>query len=150
MKKLAVVTALVLLLAYGGVRAAEAPSADAGFGEELVRRLWATLKAGNMEQIASGMAQGFQSVHQDGARTREQQLALTKDLHLGAYTLSSFQTTRNGPVLVVTYLVSVAETIDGKRLSKKPEPRLSVFLETDGRWQWMAHANLKPLVEQAR
>ena len=59
--------------------------------------------------------------------------------------MSGFKATQNGPVIVVTYLVTVAETIDGKRLSKAPAPRLTVFLKTDKGWQWLAHANLHPL-----
>ena len=41
--------------------------------------------------------------------------------------------------------VSVEETIEGKRLSSKPDTRLTIFLKTDSGWQWIAHANLNPL-----
>jgi len=53
--------------------------------------------------------------------------------------------TRNGPVIVATYKVSVAEVIQGKKLDKKPAPRMSVFAETAQGWVWIAHANLKAM-----
>jgi hypothetical protein len=60
--------------------------------------------------------------------------------------LSKIEITRNGPVIVATYFVSVEETIKGMRLLKEPAaPRLSVFLKTGDGWKWIAHANLRPL-----
>jgi len=41
-------------------------------GEKLVRQLWADIKDRNTEGAGKMIAQGFQSVHQDGARNREQ------------------------------------------------------------------------------
>lgn len=98
-----------------------------------------------MERIEKTTAEGFQSVHQYGSNTREQEIKLIKTLNLGEYTLSDIEITQNGPVIVATYLVSVAETIKGTRLSQKPSTRLSVFLKTDSGWKWIAHANLKLL-----
>lgn len=116
-------------------------------GEKLVRQLWADMKARNMAAIEKTIAQGFQSAHEDGARDREEQIKLIQGLNMGDYILSDIKVTRNGPVIVVTYSVSVAETIEGKRLSTRPAPRLSVFLQTDKGWQWISHANLRPLKE---
>jgi hypothetical protein len=114
-------------------------------GEKLVRQLWADIKSKNMAAVEKKTALGFQSIHQDGARTREQEWALIKDLDLGQYTLSDFTVSQNGPVIIATYFVSVGETIDDTRLSAKPAARLSAFLKTGSGWQWIAHANLKPL-----
>jgi len=98
-----------------------------------------------MAAIEKIIAKGFQSVHQYGANNREQEIKLIKGLNLGKYTLSNIEISRNGPVIIASYFVSVEETIKGKRLLKKPAPRLSVFLKTDSGWQWISHANLKPL-----
>ena len=117
-------------------------------GKKLVRQVWADMKAGNIEAIEKWLAQGFQSVHQDGTRNREQEIELIKGLNLGEYTLTDFTVTQNGPVIIVTYFVSVAETIDDKRLSSTPAARLSGFLKTDDGWKWIVHANLKPLEEK--
>jgi len=47
--------------------------------------------------------------------------------------------------MIVSYFVSVGETIDAKRLSTESAARLTIFLKTDSGWQWIAHANLNPL-----
>ena len=114
-------------------------------GEKLVRQAWSDMKSGNIEAIEKYIAQGFQSVHQDGSRTREQEIKLIKNLNMGEYTLSNFMVTQNGPVIIASYFVSVEETITGKRLSSKPTPRLSIFLYTASGWQWITHGNFKSL-----
>lgn len=139
-----IVVSVFLVINQGGVFAAESAD-DAGLGEKLVRQLWTDIKARNVEAIKKYMAPGFQSIHQDGARDREGELQLIKGVNLGEYTLSNFKVTQNGPVIIVTYFVSVRETIDSKRLSAKPAARLSAWLKTESGWQWIIHANLKPI-----
>lgn len=125
--------------------AKEEVATEAGLGEKLVRQLWADMQKPDIEGIEKTIAEGFQSVHQYGASNREEEIELIKGLKLGNYTLSDMKITQNESVIVATYSVSVEETIMGKRLLKKPEPRLSVFVKTDNGWKWIAHANLKPL-----
>jgi hypothetical protein len=93
-------------------------------GERLVQKLWEDLKNRKIDAVKEKIATGFQSVHQYGASNREQELELISGLNLGEYTLSNFQITQNGPVIIATYLISVSETIKGQKLSKKPAPRL--------------------------
>ncbi|MBW1744763.1 MAG: nuclear transport factor 2 family protein, partial [Deltaproteobacteria bacterium] len=114
-------------------------------GEQLLRQLWEDMRKADTNALERKLAKGFQSVHQYGASNREQEIELLKNLNFDKYTLSNIQITQDGPVIVATYFVSVGETIKGQRLSKEPAPRLSVFLKTDSGWQWIAHANLKPL-----
>lgn len=114
-------------------------------GKQLLRQLWGNMKKPDITAIEQTMAAGFQSVHQFGANDRAQEIRLIRGLNLGRYTLSHIKITRNGPVIVATYRVSVDETIEGKRLTSRPAPRLSVFLKTAQGWKWIAHANLKPV-----
>lgn len=114
-------------------------------GEKLVRQLWTDMKEGNMKAIEGYIASGFQSIHEDGARDRDEEIQLIKGLNLGNYTLSKFKVTRDGPIVIVTYFVSVEETINLEHLTPEPAARLSAWLEKDGEWQWIIHANLKPL-----
>ena len=111
----------------------------------MVRQLWADLKANDALALEAMMAPGFQSVHSDGARDKGAELDLIGGLDLGEYTLGDFKVTQNGPVLIVTYFVSVEETIGDHRMSTEPAARLTAFLLADDGWQWIAHANLKPL-----
>ena len=114
-------------------------------GEQMERQLWVEIKAQNMEYVESKIAVGFQSAHPDGARNREQEIELMKGLHMGEYELTDFQVTQNGSFIVVTYKVSVEETIDGQVLPTEPAARLSVWAKTDKGWQWISHANLNPM-----
>ncbi len=114
-------------------------------GENLVRELWSDMKARNVLVLEEKIAPGFQSVHEDGARNREEELKLVGDLDLGEYTLSDFKATQVGEVIIVSYFVSTKETIGGKHLFGEPAARMSIFLKTESTWQWIAHANLKPL-----
>jgi hypothetical protein len=143
--RLAFIIALTLVSTTLTAVAKEEVATEAGLGEKLVRQLWADMQKPDIEGIEKTIAEGFQSVHQSGASNREEEIELIKGLKLGNYTLSDMKITQNESVIVATYFVSVEETIMGKRLPKKPEPRLSVFVKTDSGWKWIAHANLKPL-----
>ena len=118
---------------------------DALLGEQLVRRLWANMQQNNMLAIKEIIADGFQSVHSDGARDRQEESELIGRLDMGEYTLDNFQVTREGPVLVITYRASVRETINTQRLSAKPAARMSVFLKTGSGWKWVTHSHFKGL-----
>jgi hypothetical protein len=113
-------------------------------GEELLRQLWQDFKERDVSALEKMMVPGFQSIHQDRAGDRASELALIKGLHLSDFTLSNIVVTENENVLVVTYLVSVAETIEGRRLNREPASRLTVFVKSEEGWKWLAHANLKP------
>lgn len=127
------------------VMAEPAVETDAALGERLVRQLWVYMATPDMDSMAKFISPGFQAVHQNGSNNRDQEIELVRNLKLGTYTLTDIKITRSGSVIVASYFVSVEETIGGKRLSKKPAARLSVFLETGDGWHWVAHANLHPL-----
>ncbi len=134
-----------LAVNQGGIIAGESEGKFSP-GEKLVRALWAGMKAGNVEVIEKMTAPGFQSIHEDGSRSRTEELQLIKGAKFGGYTLSNLKVTQNGPVITVTYFVSVEETIKGKRLpATKPAARLSAWLKTDSGWKWIIHANLRSL-----
>jgi hypothetical protein len=65
---------------------------------------------------------------------------------LGSHTLADFKTTRNGPVLVVTFQVDApGEILGGKAVGKGSHERLAVWVDTDSGWKLIAYANLAPL-----
>ena len=133
------VVSLLLVAAFGAV------AADSADGEKLERQMWADIKAQNWSAVTARIASDFQSVHPDGARDRSAEISLIKGLKLGDYKLKDFEVTQNDDEIVITYWISVQETIDGKKLSGKPAPRLSVWQKTKAGWQWIAHANLNPI-----
>jgi len=121
------------------------PAAGQSEGEKMERQMWADFKAKNWKEVESKIADGFQSVHPDGARNRAGEISLIEKLNLGDVALSNFKSTTTGDNIVVTYMIAVQETIDGKQLSRKPAPRLSVWKKGTSGWQWICHANLNPI-----
>ena len=137
---------LAFLAVNQGDMIARVFAGEGSLGEKLVRQLYEDVKTGNMVALKKMMAPEFQSVHRDGARDRKEELQLIQGLNLGKYTLTNLKVTQNGPVVIVTYFVSVEETIKGKHLSAtKPAARLSAWLKTDSGWKWIIHANLRSL-----
>ena len=120
----------------------EAPAAsEASEGEKLERQMAADIKAKNWNVVESRIADGFQSVHPDGPRDRVGEIALLKKMNMGDFTLSNFKSTVVGDNVVVTFTMTVAQTIDGKQLPPKPAYRLSVWKKGASGWQWISHAN---------
>lgn len=113
-------------------------------GEALVKQVWKAMKTSDMEFIENILAPGFQSIHQDGARNRDEQIELIRGLNMGEYVLDDFKITQNENTMNVTYFVNVTETIAGNTITKHAA-RLSVFSKTTDGWKWFSHANLVPL-----
>lgn len=138
--------AAVLLFSAFCLRAEqETALGGASQGEKLEREMAADIKAKNWTAVETRLADGFQSVHPDGIRDRAGEIALLKGMNLGEFTLSNFKSTTIGDNIVVTFTMTVAETIDGKRLPAKSAYRLSVWKKGVNGWQWISHANLNPI-----
>jgi hypothetical protein len=114
-------------------------------GEKMEKQMWEDIKAKNWKAVESKIAEGFQSVHPDGARDRAGEISLIKNLNVGQVAFNDFRSTVNGDNIVVTYMISAQETIDLERLPTKPAPRLSVWKNGASGWQWICHANLTPI-----
>ena len=134
---------LCFILSAVCLRGEEIPAAPgASEGEKLERQMAADIKAKNWNAVESRIADGFQSVHPDGPRDRAGEIALLKKMNLGDFMLSNFKSTVVGDNVVVTFTMTVAQTIDGKQLPPKPAYRLSVWKKGASGWQWISHANL--------
>jgi hypothetical protein len=114
-------------------------------GEKREKQIWEDIKAKNWQAVESKIADGFQSVHPDGARDRAGEISLIKSLNVGQTALSDLKSTVNGDNIVVTYMISALETIDLEQLPTKPAPRSSVWKKGASGWQWISHANLTPI-----
>jgi len=107
--------------------------------------MWEDIKAKNWKAVEGKIADGFQSVHPDGARNRANEISLIENLNLGQVEFNNFKSTTSGDDIVVTYMISAQETIDLERLATKSTPRLSVWKKGASGWQWICHANLNPI-----
>ena len=114
-------------------------------GEKLERQMASDIQAKNWKAVEARIADGFQSVHPDGVRDRAGEIDLLKKMNFGSFTLSDFKSTTVGDNIVVTFTMTVAETIDGKQLPAKPAYRLSVWKKGMNGWQWISHANFTPI-----
>ncbi len=114
-------------------------------GEKMEKQIWEDIKAKNWNAVEAKIAEGFQSVHPDGARDRTGEITLIKNLDVGQVTFNDFRSTMSGDNIVVSYMISVQETVDLERLPTKPTPRLSVWKKGTHGWQWICHANLNPI-----
>ena len=123
---------------------ATAAASEASEGEKLERQMASDIQAKNWKAVEARIADGFQSVHPDGVRDRAGEIALLKGMNFGAFTLSDFKSTKIGDNIVVTFTMTVAETIDGQQLPAKPAYRLSVWKNGVNGWQWISHANFTP------
>src|SRR6516165_9214839 len=124
---------------------ATATASEASEGEKLERQMASDIQTKNWKAVEARIAEGFQSVHPDGFRDRAGEIALLKGMSFGAFTLSNFKSTTIGDNIVVTFTMTVAETIDGKQLPAKPAYRLSVWKKEVNGWQWISHANFTPI-----
>jgi hypothetical protein len=122
-----------------------ATASETSEGEKLERQMASDIQAKNWKAVEARIAKGFQSVHPDGVRDRAGEIALLKEMNFGAFTLSNFKSTTIGDNIVVTFTMTVAETIDGKQLPAKPAYRLSVWKKGVNGWQWISHANFTPI-----
>jgi len=114
--------------------------------EQAERQMWDAIKAKDWAAVDARLAPGFQSAHDDGARDKAGEMALIRALDVTDYTITDVKVTEGGAdVMIITYRISVPETIDGQRLSSKPAMRVSVWQKGAAGWQWIAHANLKAL-----
>ena len=138
------IPAMLLVLAIGVSSWAEEEEA-ASLGEQLVRQFWEAIRTEDVVALDAILAPGFQSVHQDGTRDKDEELALCAGLDIDEYTLTDFVTTRQGATIVVTFMASVEETLAGTRTTTVPAARMAVFLMTEDGWRLVAYANLEPM-----
>src|SRR5947199_9397894 len=98
--------ALSLLASAFCLRADETPTAaGASEGEKMERQMWADFKAKNWKAVESKIAEGFQSIHPDGARDRAGEIKLIENLNLGEVTMSNVRSTVNGDNIVEIYMI---------------------------------------------
>lgn len=113
-------------------------------GETLEQQMWENIKAHNWVIVEKNIAPDFQSIHEDGSRNKDQEMDLFIDMNLGNYQITNLKVTEHPGVIVVTYTIAITESVISKRTLRAPHPRLSVWKNNGGVWQWIAHADLSP------
>ena len=137
--KTLVLTAIIMLAACVGAMAAEVDF------EQPEKQMWGLARDKKLAELSERLAPGYQSVNEHGALGLEAALDALAKMDLSDFTLRNFKVTRTGPGAVVSYDCVVAESIDGKRMTKQKAPRCSVWIKTDKGWLTLMHANFNPL-----
>lgn len=140
MKLIINITAFILLFGIFSFSKAQVENE----AEELVKTIWTYFASNNTEALSEMMVEGFQSMHQDGPRTKDQELELISKLNLGEYSISYGNITTSNNILMVSYKMTVKETIEDKTYDDVTW-RFDTFENVDGNWKWLSHVNLLPL-----
>lgn len=119
--------------------------ADEAFGERLERQIWNDIRSHNWLKVSEEIAPACQQVHFGTVSNQAEILEGMKKLDLSDFTLENFKVTEGPDVYVVTYDATVSETIEGQRITSKAA-RLSTWKNNNGKWQWVAHGIIIPVV----
>lgn len=112
-------------------------------GEELENRFWQAVKDKKWSEVEKLQAPFFQSIEVTGVHDKIQEIQALSGLNVNSFTISDMKVTKEADICVVTYVIELAETIQGERIAVKAY-RISVWQNFDGVWQLIAHANLNP------
>lgn len=123
----------------GDVAAAASADGDLALGEQLVTRYFDALRDGDSGAVASLLSPAFQIVRASGERFDAGDYLDNLPV-FESYALSELTVTRTDGILVATYTVRIASTLDAGRLDQ-PAPGVAVFQQIDGKWKLLAHAD---------
>ena len=137
----AATAAVAALLFAGGGAGASASSADSTQqGKALVQRFFTMLSRGDTQGLNELLTPSFQVVRANGG-VQNKASYLANPPKIERFSIAKLKGTRIGGVLVVSYQVTVTESIAGSEQPVGPSPRLSVFQLQSNAWHLAAHAN---------
>jgi hypothetical protein len=143
-----IVVALLLVGACGTDDDANAPTLDnpSQTGQELVEKYMSLLAEEDVAGLEDFLSDAFMRQGAEGRfATKDDYLA---DLpQLSTYTIEDVRANQDGDALVVRWMFTVEEVIDGRALQTDPAPRLATFVWNDGDWHLLSHANFNPPAE---
>lgn len=124
----------------GGVVSRTGTSTPTSRGQALVERFFTLLQNQDRQELKVFLAANFQSVRANGG-VQDKGSYLVDPPKVDSFTISKLKGTQSNGLLVVSYRLSVSETIGGVEQPGRPAPRLSVFHRESGAWRLSAHAN---------
>jgi hypothetical protein len=122
---------------------ASSATSSARLGSRLVHRFFNELVRRDVAQLRRFLSPAFQIQRADGSR--ETKAHYLRHLpHVLSYRVRKLvQTTARG-VVVMTYLASTTELVNGKQVQSAFAPRISTFVRGARGWQLASHANFNP------
>ena len=115
--------------------------ADQQTGQALAEEFFSILQRGDTADLDAFLDPAFQISRADGS-TADKTQYLQQPASVQAFQIDDVVATRDGNLLIVRYEVTTEEVIERQAYSSEPAPRLSVFIDDNGTWRLLAHANL--------
>lgn len=112
-------------------------------GETMERGLFQTVKDKDWSTLESLVANGFQSMHADGPKSRTVAIDYIKSITFKYYHFSDIVVTNNdaGTNIVISYKLTFSENLEMTEQEKgKYVNNLSVWQKTGDKWQWISHS----------
>ena len=108
--------------------------------EALVAELFELLQAEDLDGLGEYLSPAFQLQRTDGSHVTKEEY-LRKPATIDEYEILQARGTRFRNTRIIRSVVTSSSTIEGKRTTQDPAPRLSTFTWNGERWQLAAHAN---------
>lgn len=112
-------------------------------GEKMERSLFQAVKDKDWTTLEGLIANGFQSMHQDGPKSRNTAIDYIKSITFKYYHFSDVTATTNeaGNIVVISYKLSFSENLEMTEKEKGMYVNnISVWTNSAGKWQWMSHS----------
>jgi hypothetical protein len=112
-------------------------------GEKMERGLFQTVKDKDWNTLEGLIANGFQSMHADGPKSRTVAIDYIKSITFKYYHFSDIIATSNdaGTNIVISYKLTFSENLEMTEEEKgKYVNNLSVWQKTGDKWQWISHS----------
>lgn len=130
----------VLLALTLGSCSDDDPGPSGPSDEALVAELFELLQAEDLDGLDDYLSPAFQLQRTDGSHVTKAEY-LEDPATIDDYEILEASGTRFRNTRIVRSIVTSASTIEGKRTTQDPAPRLSTFTWNGDRWQLAAHAN---------
>lgn len=113
--------------------------------QALIERWFSDVKEENYARAGAFLAPQFLSLHTDGiTRDRDQEITLIRSRHMQDYTLTDFQFSYSGNIIVVTFKVKGVSITGNRPYLARTSGRMAILQRQGGqaRWLLVAYANL--------
>lgn len=109
-------------------------------GSELVNKYITLLQDKDEAGLRDFLSEAFIIQRADGSHS-EKAAYLQNFPDIGPFTIEDVTALQADDALIVRWLLTVDEVINGQEFSGDPAPRLSTFVYQDGEWRLSSHAN---------
>jgi hypothetical protein len=110
-------------------------------GSELVNEYARLIKEHDVQGLEEFISDAFIIQRADGSNSEKAAYLENLPTITGEVEITDVSALQAGDALVVRWVISVSEVIDGRSFSSDPAPRLSTFVYEDGSWRLSSHAN---------